>query len=386
MRSFGAPGDALLLLRASLLLLLAQGIPTSRGEGVMRPPMERPSAHHLPSYMMHLYRNFKTNFSRPMDNLERDAVKQADTVKSLMAKSLTHRHGCWVVTFDLHVLLADKYIQAAQLRIKLPQYQHGSNFTMEVFHLDHDLVGLLTDASVVNSSQSWRVFNMTKPLLDWLRLKPPARTRNRRKTTRMKIQKTRRALSFPDQLADAGSSRAVQDVSNQAFLVVFSHTGLDKKSRAKASLLRTAEQSKFLSPAEIKRVDWQKRRRSKRGQWQQTARSLQVLNRGGEKSPCYRVDLIVDFNQIGWGSSIISPKRFNAYRCEGSCQGPLGEDANPIDHAYMQGLLNYFHPERVVAPCCAPTKMSSLSMLYFDNGQVLLRHHEDMIVEECGCQ
>uniref|UniRef100_A0A1A7XCR9 Nodal-related 2 n=1 Tax=Iconisemion striatum TaxID=60296 RepID=A0A1A7XCR9_9TELE len=384
MRSFGAPGDA--LLRASLLLLMVQGIPTSRGGGVLRSLIERPSGHHLPSYMMHLYRNFKSNFSRPLDNLERDAVKQADTVKSLMAKRLTHRHGRWVATFDLQVLLADKHIQAAQLRIKLPQFHHGFNFTMEVFHLDHDPVGLLTEASVVTSSQSWRVFNMTKPLLDWLRLKPPARTRNRRKTRHRKIQKTRRDLSFPDQPVHDVSSRTAQDVSNQAYLVVFSHTGLDKKSRAKASLLHTAEQSKFLSPAEIKRVHWPKRRRSKRGQWQQTARNLQVLNRGGEKPPCHRVDLIVDFNQIGWGSSIISPKRFNAYRCEGSCRGPLGEDANPIDHAYMQSLLNYFHPERVVAPCCAPTKMSSLSMLYFDNGQVLLRHHEDMIVEECGCQ
>lgn len=39
--------------------------------------------------MMHLYKNFKANFSsRPLDVLEQEAVKQqADTVKSLVAKS-----------------------------------------------------------------------------------------------------------------------------------------------------------------------------------------------------------------------------------------------------------------------------------------------------------
>uniref|UniRef100_A0A7N8XTA1 TGF-beta family profile domain-containing protein n=1 Tax=Mastacembelus armatus TaxID=205130 RepID=A0A7N8XTA1_9TELE len=105
-----------------------------------------------------------------------------------------------------------------------------------------------------------------------------------------------------------------------------------------------------------------------------------------EKSLCRRVDLHVDFNQIGWGSWIIFPKRYNAYRCEGSCPGPLGEALNPTNHAYMQSLLKYYQPDKVAPPCCAPTKMSPLSMLYYENGEMLLRHHEDMIVDECGCQ
>lgn len=45
--------------------------------------MERSSGYHLPTYMMHLYRNFRSNFSRPLDTMERDA----DTVKSVVAKS-----------------------------------------------------------------------------------------------------------------------------------------------------------------------------------------------------------------------------------------------------------------------------------------------------------
>lgn len=53
---------------------------------------------------------------------------------------------------------------------------------------------------------------------------------------------------------------------------------------------------------------------------------------------------------------------------------------------FSKSLLKHYHPERAVPPCCAPIKMSPLSMLYFENGEMLLRHHKDMIVDECGCQ
>lgn len=259
---------------------------------------------------------------------------------------LTHRQRRWVATFDLHALLADKQIQAAELRIRLPGTASASNITVEVYHQhsqachthagcqEQQLVGLLTESSLVTSSQSWKVFNMTSPLLSWLGQKSTARNRHKTVSRRRKAVKTKRGLLLPDQPVYV--ARREQDVSDRALLVIFSHTGSDENSKAKASLLHTAEQSKFLSPAEIKKARWPKRRRSKRGQREQTMRSPQASKRGSEKSLCRRVDLHVDFNQIGWGSWIIFPKRYNAYRCEGSCPGPLGEDLNPTNHAYMQ--------------------------------------------------
>ncbi|KAM3849471.1 LOW QUALITY PROTEIN: nodal homolog 2-A-like [Diretmus argenteus] len=360
--------------------------------------MDRSTGYHLPTYMVHLYRNFKSNLSRPADAMEQDAAKQADTVKSVMAKSLTHRQRRWIATFDLHTLLADKQIQAAELRIRLPRTMNVSNITVEIYHHQHDqpcpthrscqeqqLVGLLTASSLVTSSQSWKVFNMTSPLLSWLQEKQTSRSRQKRLSRKWKMAETKRGLLLPDLPVHVAGPRGEPGVSDRALLVVFSHTGTDENSKAKASLLHTAEQSKFLSPAEVKKVCRPKRHRSKRGQREQTMVRPQVSKRGSEKSLCRRVDLNVDFNQIGWGS-IIFPKRYNAYRCEGTCPSPLGEDLNPTNHAYMQSLLKYYHPDRVSSPCCAPTKMSPLSMLYYENGEMLLRHHEDMVVDECGCQ
>ncbi|KAM4715577.1 nodal-related 2 [Anableps anableps] len=368
-------------LHASLLVLLAHGIHKS-GDGLIRRSVqrisltERSTGHYLPTYMMHLYRNFRANFSGPLDNMEQDTAKRADTVKSMMAKNLTYRHGRWVATFDLHLLLSDKHIQAAELRIRLPPSQNAPNVSVEVYHLHHEPVGLFNESSLVTSSHSWKVYNMTSPLLGWLRQKSTTKSRSKKISRHKKALEKNRGLP----------TKPVFKMSGQALLVVFSLTGSDESSRAKASLLHTAEQSKFLSPAEIKRVPWLKRRRSKRGQRDQAARSSQVFMRRGEKSLCHRVDLHVDFSQIGWSSWIAFPKRYNAYRCEGSCPTPLGEGLNPTNHAYMQSLLKHYHPERVAPPCCAPTKMSPLSMLYYENGEMLLRHHEDMIVDECGCQ
>lgn len=79
-------------LNASALLLLAQGSQRSK-DGVYSGAVprlsapDRPTAYHLPTYMMHLYRNFRSNFSRPLDTLEQKAAQHADTVQSVMAKS-----------------------------------------------------------------------------------------------------------------------------------------------------------------------------------------------------------------------------------------------------------------------------------------------------------
>lgn len=90
MRSLGLLAFAL---NASALLLLARGSRRSKdglyADSAQRlPAPDRPLAYHLPTYMMHLYRNFRPNVSRPPDTLEQSAAQQrADTVQSVMAKS-----------------------------------------------------------------------------------------------------------------------------------------------------------------------------------------------------------------------------------------------------------------------------------------------------------
>lgn len=185
---------------------------------------------------------------------------------------------------------------------------------------------------------------MTAPLLSWLRRRATAAAmiRHKRLPRRTKATKAKRGPLLDTSVYAVGPRE--QDASERALLVIFSHTGSDDKSKAKATLLHTAEQSKFLSAAEVRQARWPRRRRSKRGHREQTLRSLQASKKGGEKTLCRRVDLRVDFNKIGWGSWIVFPKKYNAYRCEGTCPGPLGEDLNPTNHAYMQ-VSHRKHPK-----------------------------------------
>ena len=58
---------------------------------------------------------------------------------------------------------------------------------------------------------------------------------------------------------------------------------------------------------------------------------------------------------------------------------------NATNHAIVQTLVSLMRPSRVPLPCCAPTAMDPLSVLYTDENQVFLRKFKDMIVTACGC-
>ncbi|XP_051771321.1 nodal-related 2 [Ctenopharyngodon idella] len=342
--------------------------------------LDRSHRHHLPTYMMHLYRHFKLNQTRPVENMEHE---QADTIKSILSKSLINQDGHYVTHFDLSSVLSERQIQAAELRIRIPKETYQMNITVEIKHqqdvpcnqrdvcLENQSLGRLSGSSLMSVSHHWRVYNVTDLLLNWIGPKLSERRR---------VKTKRAAISLQN------GPKHTDGIRHRAMLLIFSHTTSEQGEQDKASLLHTAEKSKFLFNTEGKEVRRERPHKSKRGRRGQPMRNPELVRSPAERSSmCRRVDMHVDFNQIGWGSWIVFPKKYNAYRCEGSCPNPLGEELHPTNHAYMQSLLKYYHPSRAPAACCAPTKMSPLSMLYYENGELILRHHEDMVVEECGC-
>ncbi|XP_066492527.1 bone morphogenetic protein 2-like [Tiliqua scincoides] len=103
--------------------------------------------------------------------------------------------------------------------------------------------------------------------------------------------------------------------------------------------------------------------------------------------PCQRLPLSVDFEEIGWGGWIISPRGYNAYHCRGSCPFPLGENMRPTNHATVQSIINALKlSQDVSGPCCVPDKLFSISLLYFDDDEnVVLRQYDGMVAGSCGC-
>lgn len=97
--------------------------------------------------------------------------------------------------------------------------------------------------------------------------------------------------------------------------------------------------------------------------------------------------LYIDFKDVGWQDWIIAPQGYVANYCHGECPFPLSESLNGTNHAILQTLVHSFDPEETPQPCCVPIKLSPISMLYYDNNDnVVLRHYEDMVVDECGCR
>ncbi|XP_064598874.1 nodal homolog [Liolophura sinensis] len=101
---------------------------------------------------------------------------------------------------------------------------------------------------------------------------------------------------------------------------------------------------------------------------------------------CQKFDFYVDFNKIGWGRWIVFPKRFNAFLCHGNCPSPIASELLPTNHAMMQSLMRQKRPNAAPMPCCVPSKLKPLSMLYYEYDEILVRHHENMIAEECSCR
>uniref|UniRef100_A0A8C6T237 Inhibin subunit beta B n=1 Tax=Neogobius melanostomus TaxID=47308 RepID=A0A8C6T237_9GOBI len=96
-----------------------------------------------------------------------------------------------------------------------------------------------------------------------------------------------------------------------------------------------------------------------------------------------------NFRLIGWNDWIIAPAGYYGNYCEGSC---------PAYMAGVPGSASSFHTAVVnqyrmrgmspgsVNSCCIPTKLSTMSMLYFDDEyNIVKRDVPNMIVEECGC-
>ncbi|XP_028851876.1 bone morphogenetic protein 3 [Denticeps clupeoides] len=107
-----------------------------------------------------------------------------------------------------------------------------------------------------------------------------------------------------------------------------------------------------------------------------------------EPRNCARRYLKVDFADIGWSEWIISPKSFDAYFCSGSCQFPMPKSLKPSNHATIQSIVRAVGVvPGIPEPCCVPEKMSSLSILFFDEDKnVVLKVYPNMTVESCACR
>uniref|UniRef100_A0A3B3Z4J2 TGF-beta family profile domain-containing protein n=1 Tax=Poecilia mexicana TaxID=48701 RepID=A0A3B3Z4J2_9TELE len=135
-----------------------------------------------------------------------------------------------------------------------------------------------------------------------------------------------------------------------------------------------------------------KQRNPNRSKGAKSQEALRVANVAGkhrhtdQKQACKKHELYVSFRDLGWQDWIIAPEGYAAYYCEGECAFPLNSYMNATNHAIVQTLVHFVNPESVPKPCCAPTQLHAISVLYFDDSSnVILKKYRNMVVRACGC-
>ncbi|NXH90844.1 NODAL protein, partial [Edolisoma coerulescens] len=300
----------------------------------------------------------------------------------------------WALSFDMSSLSRSQEVSLAELRVRLPGLSRAHNVSLDIYHSQrrrcrgdgtcaHQLFLGTVAGSPSATQASWKVFEVTNLLRSWLHQAVVAGHHSPPGRGQWEVSGSAAPATTAPTDTGHGDPALPQDVADRVLLLVFSKD----KSPGDHSLIRTAETSKYI----MRDSGWQgagpRRQRRNRMEKQRIRASgaAAAVPRGQGGPLCRRVDMVVDFEQTGWGSWIVYPKKYNAYRCEGLCPSPVDETFKPTNHAYIQSLLQLYKPNQVPCPACSPVKMSPLSMLYYEKGEIVVRHHEDMIIEECGC-
>ncbi|NXO88226.1 NODAL protein, partial [Sitta europaea] len=300
----------------------------------------------------------------------------------------------WALSFDMSSLSSSQEVSLAELRVRLPGLSRAHNVSLDIYHSQrrrcrgdgtcaHQLFLGTVAGSPAATQASWNVFEVTNLLRSWLH--QAAIPGHHGPAGRGQWEASGSSAPTTTALGHTGPGDPAlsQDVADRVLLLVFSKD----KSPGDHSLIRTAETSKYIMRDSGSPGAGARRHRRTRVEKQRIKASgaAAAAPREQGRALCRRVDMVVDFEQTDWGSWIVYPKKYNAYRCEGLCPSPVDETFKPTNHAYIQSLLQLYKPNQVPCPACSPVKMSPLSMLYYEKGEIVIRHHEDMIIEECGC-
>ncbi|KAM4749153.1 nodal homolog 3-A-like [Rhinophrynus dorsalis] len=341
----------------------------------------------LPSYMMQLYHNLVRENDKPPSHLEHPALQESDTVLSFIAKGYTKVGNKWQFSFDISSISRSNDLTLAELRIHLHSSQRLHNVIVEIYHTKDGQQKLFLGSFKTNITlplgSSWKVFNLTKMMQCHLHQENECDNSKyiEAKDKPGREQNTRQPDDEPIQSAEQGSPTDLN--AESAILVVYTKDKPTSKP-SPPSLIKKLASSSYSIAENANRVSVFRRLRRNRIE----KLRINLLNTPPRpvedgKHKCRRVDMFVDFEKVGWSNWIVHPKKYNAYRCEGACEVPLNETSK-TNHAYIKSLIQLNDHERRECSSCVPIKMRPLSMMYYENEDLVLRHHEEMVVEHCG--
>uniref|UniRef100_A0A671KKS3 Bone morphogenetic protein 5-like n=1 Tax=Sinocyclocheilus anshuiensis TaxID=1608454 RepID=A0A671KKS3_9TELE len=282
-----------------------------------------------------------------------------------------HRRHYREFRFDLTQIPEGEAVTAAEFRIYKDQsHIRYENITLKVTiyqvikeYPNRDAETFLLDSKKIRATDGgWLVFDITATSNHWV-LNP-----QQNMGLQLCVETTDgRSIN----MKSAGIIGRAGPQSKQPFLVAF--------FKASEVLLRSV------------RATGNKRKSHNRNKSRTQQKSSPALKSGGtntseQRQACKKHELYVSFRDLGWQDWIIAPEGYAAFYCDGECSFPLNAHMNATNHAIVQTLVHLMFPDNVPKPCCAPTKLNAISVLYFDDSSnVILKKYRNMVVRSCGC-
>lgn len=301
------------------------------------------------------------------------AIDQSDIIMTFLNKNhhvseVRHEKGrrLW---FDVNEMEDDAELILAELRLyqrhELNKYRNDEgNITVAVYsiiNLDGEKELLKMAEVDVPNYDGWIELNVTSTVMQWTT--DPISNKGFYIGAYLKNRPDREI-----KLDEIGLVNARGDDKYQPFLVAYC-----RGPQIVKPVLHNLSRSK--------RNVHQKKRKNK----SENRNPLIDLPIDHQKS-CQIKTLYVSFKDLNWQDWIIAPEGYGAFFCSGECNFPLNAHMNATNHAIVQTLVHLMHPSKVPKPCCAPTKLIPISVLYhIDESNVNLKKYKNMVVKSCGC-
>ena len=137
---------------------------------------------------------------------------------------------------------------------------------------------------------------------------------------------------------------------------------------ANASIIQPGEDAALQPFIEVYVKDREDKHRIRRG--------ASTCDPAAKQKNCCLYNLTVDFKSINW-NWIIAPQRFDANFCAGDC---------PAFYKHGRHIPLIQRIQRDYKPCCSPSKMSSITVLYFDDkSNLLVGEIPGIVTNSCSC-
>ncbi|CAG2165999.1 unnamed protein product [Oppiella nova] len=353
-------------------------------------PRSHVTENSAPKYLIDLYKSFldedsgnlKINSKAPvviegevLSNNSLHAINDSDIIMSFVnqihrkAPHLRHDRDrrFW---FDVSEVSPEETIMDAELRLfrDLTDSSLPSNLT---YHLtlymlsqgddpEDKVLNYVSDQRIT-FDEGWISLNVTDPMITWITFPH----QNLGLYLRIRAHQIERDID-PHEIGIIGTNGPKD---RQPFTIAFF------KSRSHGNVRRIRQTSRKRQRSDVSFYD--------HDEWNPY---LNPNDRYASGRSCQKRTLYVSFRDLGWQDWIIAPDGYAAFFCDGECSFPLNAHMNATNHAIVQTLVHLMNPYNVPKPCCAPTKLSAIMVLYFDdNSNVILKKYKNMVVKSCGC-